>query len=820
MLPNYLTSSYLQYKEDTNAVASWLAKTAKKCGYEMDLQKDKTGQRKKKGRQKGKARKTARKAKPPPVDSSTTKPTSAKLRTYIIAVRDFVPLAQWIVDCETLRVRVPSTFSIAIERAISARQAHQGILGGNGGIKDDGHTHFISILERVQTILQPLFLEEGKDGPANRFERLDIQEPSDKFVQTADIKTPETPEPEPDSDTQYEAEQVYDMDEMYSAFRLLIQDYHSFRVAINETWVGYQQGVFDLVSASIMTNTALEFARRLEKDAEPLFEKFGGSEQILVAAFLAQCKRMGEEESYREQSGDEFNFNVWEAASEIFFPTYMLLEAFVPMVSKYNMPIYKPGYFGVYDPASDRTKKTPREKFKEDKVILTEHFTEFALLAICVPDLDAEDELTRSFKEAFETHKITLSLVFATQVYLDIHHVLREGVKCGLSDLMTTAGMIDESINDNFQYHKSLHIAGWPRSNDAILKNIQQHIFQYTKKDMVGEARKRLHHPPSKPYRLLSSHPLLCGLLVYSLKVTFQDVSLAFADAWGSVLYTFHLYNAVKQEKLLGKNWTDMDVIMGIQGKIFVGNPPKTPEDYLKQFALSMGWSATAFAKDRHHGTLRASSRGPRCLKELAPVAQMFKARFCEGSGQTDWMSVDIEQIVSKSNWKEEPPSGDLRIYSMSQKEDKEQKRTTSARLDVIDLLKRLRNALQAESLELSLPYLEFHRICWSILRKINEWCKPALQEMFGVGYLERENQLPFVVGYIFMAATNTKKLSGLLGVRKSDEVTSKLLLAAATVIDKCIGIVGRLCCDILEQENIHVADESSDEDEDEDEDE
>ncbi|KDB24920.1 hypothetical protein H109_03247 [Trichophyton interdigitale MR816] len=497
MLPHYLTSSYLQYKQDTNVVASWLAKTARACGYKIDHQSD-----------------------------------QPKKETYVIAVRDFIPLAETIVKCEAPRVRVPPAFVSAIERAISARRTHHSILGEKKRTNEDGHGHFISVLERVQNILRPLFVDENKEGLANKFEKLDVEEPSDECAPTPDTDTKKQEFPESDSEATYEAERVQDINEMYSAFCLIIQDYRAFRVAIQETWLGYRHGVFDLVSASIMTNTALEFARQLEKDAAPLFDKFGGSTMIMERVFMAQCRNMGEDKDFRELPGDDLNFRVWEAATEIFLPTCMFLRGFVPMVSKDNMPVIKPGYYGVYDPTSDRANKTPREKFQEDKVIFTEHATEFALLCICAPDLLAEDELTRSLAEAFQTHTVTLSLSFATQVYLDIHHTLRGDVRRGLSDLMTTANMIDESISDNFQYHKSLRITGWPRSNDTVLEKIQQFIGLWVKRDPVGEARKRLKQPPREPYMLLSSHPLLCGLITYSLKAKFQEFSLAFADAW------------------------------------------------------------------------------------------------------------------------------------------------------------------------------------------------------------------------------------------------------------------------------------------------
>lgn len=70
MLPAPLVSVYQQYKQDTDSVASWLASTAKACGYPADLLKP-VGQAKKKAKHKHKN-------------------TSSK---YVVALKDFVPLA-------------------------------------------------------------------------------------------------------------------------------------------------------------------------------------------------------------------------------------------------------------------------------------------------------------------------------------------------------------------------------------------------------------------------------------------------------------------------------------------------------------------------------------------------------------------------------------------------------------------------------------------------------------------------------------------------------------------------------------------------------
>ena len=62
------------------------------------------------------------------------------------------------------------------------------------------------------------------------------------------------------------------------------------------------------------------------------------------------------------------------------------------------------------------------------------------------------------------------------------------------------------------------------------------------------------------------------------------------------------------------------------------------------------------------------------------------------------------------------------------------------------------------------------------------------------------------------MAASNTQTLSGLLGAKKSDEVTSKLLSEAATAMDECITTVGKQCCDMLERLNFRFIDGMDDE--------
>ena len=256
-------------------------------------------------------------------------------------------------------------------------------------------------------------------------------------------------------------------------------------------------------------------------------------------------------------------------------------------------------------------------------------------------------------------------------------------------------------------------------------------------------------------------------------------------------MYAGHLYNATRQEKFLPKMWRDMEMLIALQSpeQFFIGDAPTDPEGYLKRFCLSMGYSATAFARNRRKGAPIASARGPRGLSPLCPVGALFNGRYCRNDDNVTWTPDTIKPIM------------EAKVDYDSDDEDLEEKTTivkisasgslirkpkrSSESIPATDFLEDLANALQAETVELSIDYLRVHRFCWMLLRQVNDACKPQLLEMIGAGYLEKENQLPFVVGYIFMAATHTSQVANLLRSRRAGfEISSRLLVTAATVLE------------------------------------
>src|SRR5947209_16705379 len=113
MSPSFFHTSYKQYKDDTNRVASWLATTAKRCGYPSDIltstvvKKDAQTAPKLKGRARKLARDAA-KAAPPKKPAEQSKDETEAKKVYTIARKDFVTLADFIATSNKPPVQVPA----------------------------------------------------------------------------------------------------------------------------------------------------------------------------------------------------------------------------------------------------------------------------------------------------------------------------------------------------------------------------------------------------------------------------------------------------------------------------------------------------------------------------------------------------------------------------------------------------------------------------------------------------------------------------------------------------------------------------------------
>lgn len=406
MLPSVLQSSYKTYKEDTSYIATWLANTAKQCGYSADLLDRNDAVNSSKATQaptrlKGKARKKAKDAATAGVPSSSTATispatTESSAPTYAIKIKDFISLAEYVVGSTKPLVSVPGSLVKALNRAIALRKDY-----GSGSEEsiapDESHAHFLGVLEKTREILKPRsptemvndrltrpISEHGSgdsknDEILNRFQGLGLEEPSQQFIDAPDVK------PALRSDTErmpkYEVEPGKSRMEEYLATHCFLQDVRHIRGFVCALWKNYQEGM-NICAVAVTVNTAIDFMRTLEQDLVRQYPSMRNYESITGLFFAAQCLNRGQQPGHKQRPGDIINMAVYDLAEDLMIPTASILGSLQEVIQHGSVPQYKPGFLGYRDMSTPWSQKSPRDKIQDDRVVMMEVFSDLVLLAV------------------------------------------------------------------------------------------------------------------------------------------------------------------------------------------------------------------------------------------------------------------------------------------------------------------------------------------------------------------------------------------------------------------------------------------------------
>lgn len=214
MLPDFLSSSYRQYKDDTSAFTTWLGRAAEACGYKPKTQAKKVSETvggqtallptppagvpysqapqapaapATSQRLKGTARKLAKQAQtsaPASTAAEPPAPESVKTVKYNLSTKELI--AQIDAVHQAKRMWMPSGITTLLDRAIKARQrcsewyeklgaGHRGAVFDNGG-----HRHFIDLLQDAMAKLGSK--EEWKEASSA------VRQPSSKDKKTIELQ--------------------------------------------------------------------------------------------------------------------------------------------------------------------------------------------------------------------------------------------------------------------------------------------------------------------------------------------------------------------------------------------------------------------------------------------------------------------------------------------------------------------------------------------------------------------------------------------------------------------------------------------------------
>ncbi|KAF6515428.1 hypothetical protein HZS61_005334 [Fusarium oxysporum f. sp. conglutinans] len=716
-------SIYQQYKRDTDIVASWLATTAKKHGCTTSLAAPPTaGAAANKsaapssGRLKGKARKEAKQQQkqhvaPSGIDAKDAPDPPPKPK-YVLAIRDFVPLAEFIARKLTTTTPIeanngagiPLFFRTALERAIRVRKMfsmHLSETNKHLSVRaNTAHAYFVSVLEKVRYVL---FKVEGGSGVAfnmasekdatnaihdnsvveakirdfSLFQVLQVYEPSENFSDSPDVVLPAPSSP---IDLEYTVEDDESETECIFAFTTLLKDFIKLRQEVSNLWNEYRSGTIDLPAAAVGANVAIELARSMEEEMAPLLKNHGGVLALLPKYFGAVCQYLGLDPFQKERFSDDMNFACYDIGATFLYNAASLLEAIRTAAphSARQMPCYT-GKFGWYDAQRAHLETTDnRQRWAQDKAALLEVVPDITLL-FELEGIPVLDEFARGVKYMFETQEIPVWLCFAVQNYLDtlcsfgpnITKVLAEFHRFNeiTADLLDRANLADHHQNDAKKDLEDMRKMVTVKLNGVD-------IFTASR---VRLNRSSYNDRASRSSSFLLHNPLFCGLWIHYARVLLHQTGVRYAAKPGAVLHAVQLYTAVRQQQQQQQEeeeeeevhlvpvpeWPGLNRLVAMQGlqAFFVGTePPASLQAHFKNYCMSRGvspanWLAAANRRKGKQGKvlLQRSRAGIRELKFGAPVslccaARMEKRAIAEPTRRA-WNAEVMQKILETSGW-------------------------------------------------------------------------------------------------------------------------------------------------------------------------
>ncbi|KAL2069448.1 hypothetical protein VTL71DRAFT_14127 [Oculimacula yallundae] len=782
MLPDFLESTYKQYKNGTSISLKWMYESGQKCGYDIDL----TGE----------------------VRSSSVPATAPRLKGKArkLAKQGIKEGAQAILGSEDPLIVVPSRILRAGLRAVSARKKCSDYFSSNATsgdieMKSDniGHSYFTERMEEVILALQPRFaLDAGQNSPNKDVETAtSAMESIENRFQALEVEEPEASESQTEHTTQSVAEPTFEVEkpttnsdmiaERMFAIYCLFDDLQLLRKFVLQTWIEYAVQKVSLITASILTNAAFQLAMRTQEETLAAFPGFGDYQDV-----LSTLNAVYHTEGYDAQ----IEYGMLEF---MFGQTHIMLDKFCGVLVPGEIPLMRRGHFGIYRPTAERSKMTSTEQQVEDYIVLIELLPEFAFIERGSIPMIAMDELTIGLVRMVNTKKIPIWLVFATHILLDIHHLLRENVDKGYRHLEAHANLCKLSLEGYFDLSSDVPDPSTWRKKDTeyikeFYKNIDTLVLQDNVFDTKDEYSREIRGYPigeEERFYLLKRHPILCGMMAFRTILETHSIGVLVCNVWGSITYTAHLYNALHQKSNPVKPWPLMDQAITIhtEAQLFLGEAPKTIEDSCKQIFLMLGYSATMFAKNRRTiktAKLDVSKAGPRPLKNPSMLSDFFQTGL-RMPISLDFTLHNVEEMLNAQ-------ARDAALASNSKSKWRCHEWALTKRLIYLQLLEALRDFIPSELEKLKFNYFEMHEQSLTVLRRVVAQFDSQLIKYMGPDYLKNESKLPFVGPYVIMIAAGSHKSAKAIGL-EDEEIESVILEKSGDILNDYVDSFNRTHC-------------------------
>lgn len=605
MQPDVMIRMLHQYKSDTNAIATWLASTAKVCGYKRNLAHDdlkpcENGGQVPSGRLKGKARKEAKMREATAAKQVPETPGPK----YKIPIRDFLPMAECIVKSRKPLITVPSSFVSTIDRAIRLRSTYSSQVQLQGLSTDldadDAHDYFVGVLRNVREVLNPRFPStdetQGPQSPQTEdilrgFQLLSVEEPSEEFLNAPDIELSQKAKGD---NASYEAETgAPDRVAALLAWHVLLTEAQNVRRQIQSIWQGYLNDTFDMTAAALATNIGMQTIGNLSDqlstflDADDVTELAKSS---FVDVVVWETDYSVEEATEMVDTG-HFDKNLLSFYNSTFVYALDMIKDLVKHTQD-TLARLKPPEAPCNSP-EEQIAKDDREALY-DFWIESVLFLHYNIEKAGKSRFAVEGEFLRILRKTNQTNEVSFEMAFVSQIFLDVRRLLGEETM----ERMTLCCITEMRCRLEI-FVKRFDQSPTPEFIDSLRPEIQNgiNLLSCFVNDIVPEVKAhQIRHGgdvdgTDEPWRFFKRSPILCGISLFHARAEIYKLSVTCMKFTGITTCFHHLYNAMQQEGLLDKPWADMEAFEACfeEQDLFLGRKPKNSNEYHKRLLIQLG---------------------------------------------------------------------------------------------------------------------------------------------------------------------------------------------------------------------------------------
>ena len=639
-----VSKPYKQYKSDTEQLAAWLLETAKNKA-KIKLKKDK----------------------------------SAEQSRYIMPLSSFTTFAEAIAR---LDVQVPRSIINVTKRAILLRKhvqfMYESELPASSKAEDDennGHQHIISILEQVLEKLEEGGIDEGsttrteveekaintKDSrseilTANRFAALSLADYMDEY------EAPKTSKPDAaatspelteiqiiDDVSNNPAQGTKDASPLDLSFETgwlaglhVMISLSKLRKFISNTWLEYKINQLDLVSATMLTNVAIQHA---ERECSRLHKEFDFGTWWFPQHYYEWAYGHTIQEPIPmlpslDQFADQTKAACLDLGDGSLYATSMVLQDLLtggePSCQP-KLPSGPPSPVRLkHDSSVLRLPIRNHKEYIEAKGPLDRIWPYIQYLHTSEYSPSGEDVFTQAMKCMLKSkegeERLPLWVPFAAQLHCDIVKILDTVSSKPFNDFRLIA-LRTKKILDNA-------LSLFEDRGDKTCTSLLRVIDQSLSVDYQGHDQGNVQSDGPKWLEFLRSTPLLAGTITAFIGVEIEDAGRSLMNQINLVTPLALLNNLNK--RLANVSLPDIDKVMELQGteRMFFGSIPSTFDETWEKVRLFRGYSIKSLKKEKQDKQLLEANEKRRGFKRGVASKLMSSYFSPDGFGLIDTMHV------------------------------------------------------------------------------------------------------------------------------------------------------------------------------------